>query len=245
MNSTPKRIFVNQESKHNKFWTIKTRTMVGDPVVVTNHGRLGTKGKIYDKDFNSRTAAKLFVTSKVDEKKRKGYVEIKQEQLNELHIQSAIIGTQNKLEEFGWVEMIWSATYPNDSKAIAQQPKDMGTSSTTRSVMLKPVLDTRIAEPDYDPAIHVVVEMRSKHFKDKISIVLTADSIYQLTLAERERSVAHFSTTKNPCREIVLGHEGSPFALWVRSTYQAAQIDEQHELFDMCNKIKEAISHSL
>jgi predicted DNA-binding WGR domain protein/stalled ribosome alternative rescue factor ArfA len=209
MNSTPKQIFVNQESKHNKFWTIKTRTgQEFHRIVETNHGRLGTKGKVYGKKFNSPTAAKLFVISKVDEKKRKGYVEIKQEQLDALHIQSAIIGTQNKLEEFEWVEIL--ATTPRLDSTAPPSP--------WRSIMLKPVLDTRLAEPDYDPAIRVVVGMRSKHFKDKISIVLTADSIYQLTRHRPRKG---------------------------RASYQAEQIDKQHELFDMCDKIKEAVSHSL
>lgn len=184
-------IFINQESKHNKFWIVDRS---GDNIVITRHGRLGTKGQTYTKNFSSSREANAFASTKIAEKNRKGYVEIKQEQLDEMHIQSAIIGTQNKLEEFGWVEMI---------------------DATDSTVMLKPVLDTRLAEPDYDPAIRVVVGMRSKHFKSKISIVLTADSIYQLT-----------------------SHSSLP-------TISLVRIDEQHELFDMCNKIKEAVSHSL
>ena len=185
------KIFINQESKHNKFWIVDQS---GDKIVITRHGRLGTKGQTYTKKFGTIFEAAAFAETKIAEKDRKGYVEIKQEQLDEMHIQSAIIGTQNKLEEFGWVEMIDAA----DS-----------------TVMLKPVLDTRLAEPDYDPAIRVVVGMRSKHFKSKISIVLTADSIYQLT-----------------------SHSSLP-------TISLVQIDKQHKLFDMCNKIKEAVSHSL
>jgi len=192
------KIFINQKSKHNKFWIITAPPphTSGDNIVITRHGRLGTKGQTYTKNFDSNREANAFASTKIAEKNRKGYVEIKQEQLDEMHIQSAIIGTQNKLEEFGWVEMV---------------------DITDSTVVLKPVLDARLAEPDYDPAIRVVVGMRSKHFKDKISIVLTADSIYQVTT---------FRTT------------GS-------RSVSAAQIDEQHELFDMCNKIKEAVSHSL
>lgn len=63
---------VNVEAGHRKFWKAR---VIGN-LVRFDWGRLGTVGQTLVKSFRSNSEAIRFFDKKVDEKFRKGYVEV-------------------------------------------------------------------------------------------------------------------------------------------------------------------------
>ena len=68
----PKRQFVMNDGKSNKFWEVsrENRTML------VSFGRVGTQGQTQKKVFPSNTDAEAAVYKLIDEKLKKGYVEV-------------------------------------------------------------------------------------------------------------------------------------------------------------------------
>ena len=63
--------FLFQQGASNKFWRIGQKGL--DVTVV--YGRVGTKGQVMTKSYDSETRARREVAKLVEEKLRKGYVE--------------------------------------------------------------------------------------------------------------------------------------------------------------------------
>jgi predicted DNA-binding WGR domain protein len=66
------RTFVCTEDSHYKVWTVAQK---GNEVVV-QWGRIGNKIQDQTKKFYNDFSAKRFINEKIEEKKKKGYVEI-------------------------------------------------------------------------------------------------------------------------------------------------------------------------
>ena len=66
------RTFVCTEDNHYKVWTVAQK---GNEAIV-QWGRIGNKIQSQTKKFYSDWSVKRFINEKIEEKKRKGYVEI-------------------------------------------------------------------------------------------------------------------------------------------------------------------------
>ena len=79
-----KRVFVFQDFKSQKFWSIDVR---GTDVVV-NYGKLGTDGQTQVKNFSSVEEAEKAAAKLVAEKTKKGYVETREEVAKEMKVEA-------------------------------------------------------------------------------------------------------------------------------------------------------------
>ena len=79
-----KRIFVFQDFKSQKFWSIDVR---GTDIVV-NYGKLGTDGQTQVKNFLSVEEAEKAAAKLVAEKTKKGYVETREEVAKEMKVEA-------------------------------------------------------------------------------------------------------------------------------------------------------------
>ena len=79
-----KRVFVFQDFKSQKFWSIDVR---GTDVVV-NYGKLGTDGQTQVKNFLSVEEAEKAAAKLVAEKTKKGYVETREEVAKEMKVEA-------------------------------------------------------------------------------------------------------------------------------------------------------------
>jgi len=60
-----------QSGQTAKYWEI---TLVGKKVIV-RYGKIGTDGQLSPKEFESKEEAEAFVTKKIKEKTKEGYIE--------------------------------------------------------------------------------------------------------------------------------------------------------------------------
>ena len=77
-----KRVFVYQDFKSQKFWSIDVR---GTDVIV-NYGKLGTDGQTQVKNFSSAGEAEKAAGKLIAEKTKKGYVETLEEVAKEMQV---------------------------------------------------------------------------------------------------------------------------------------------------------------
>ena len=79
-----KRVFVYQDFKSQKFWSIDVR---GTDVIV-NYGKLGTDGQTQVKNFSSAGEAEKAAGKLIAEKTKKGYVETLEEVAKEMKVEA-------------------------------------------------------------------------------------------------------------------------------------------------------------
>ena len=79
-----KRVFVFQDFKSQKFWSIDVR---GTDVIV-NYGKLGTDGQTQVKNFSSAGEAEKAAGKLIVEKTKKGYVETLEEVAKEMKVEA-------------------------------------------------------------------------------------------------------------------------------------------------------------
>ena len=79
-----KRVFVFQDFKSQKFWSIDVR---GTDVIV-NYGKLGTDGQTQVKNFSSAGEAEKVAGKLIAEKTKKGYVETLEEVAKEMKVEA-------------------------------------------------------------------------------------------------------------------------------------------------------------
>lgn len=79
-----KRVFVFQDFKSQKFWSIDVR---GTDVIV-NYGKLGTDGQTQVKNFSSAGEAEKAAGKLIAEKTKKGYVETLEEVAKEMKVEA-------------------------------------------------------------------------------------------------------------------------------------------------------------
>lgn len=134
------RILIQTIGGHNKFWAAY---MDENNTAHVRWGRIGTKGMSQTKTFSTPYQAAHFINKKFDEKYRKGYTDkidgaiIDRAKLEELAIEAAIVGTQNKCDGMAWVEI-----------------------TRTDPVTYLKIDEDRLYEPDCTPALLVNITTR-------------------------------------------------------------------------------------
>jgi predicted DNA-binding WGR domain protein len=145
-------VLIQQEENHNKFWAavVDEKTFKAS----IRWGRLGTKGQSQEKDFTTSWEAANFIDTKLREKRRKGYEPITKSAFDKLCIQSAIVGTANKCNQFEWVEI------KGDNYFVT-------------------IDDNRLQNPDCNPGVYVEVETKKKYGgESSFNILFTFDKAY-------------------------------------------------------------------
>ena len=79
-----KRVFVFQDFKSQKFWSID---VVGTDVTV-NYGKLGTDGQTQVKNYSTAEEAEKAANKLIAEKTKKGYVETAEETAREMKVEA-------------------------------------------------------------------------------------------------------------------------------------------------------------
>lgn len=168
------RILVHQGSEHNKFWA--GRLDENTNTVEIRWGRIGTKGQSQTKKFGSTYQAANFLDGKLREKRNKGYTNqhngepIDNTKLEELAVQAAIVGTQNKCHNMQWVELT------SDGPSITYQH----------------IRDQRLYEPDCVPGLLVSIETRKEYDgQTQFSILFTGDAAHKVSHATSPRGVTN------------------------------------------------------
>jgi len=174
---TEEHILIQQDSLHNKYWAARL-----DEATMTVHirwGRLGTKGQGQTKQFGGKYEATNFMSTKFNEKARKGYkdkirgTQIDPGMLEKLSIEAAVVGTQNKCQGMEWVEIV---------------SRDDSACKFTR------INDTRIYEPDCTPGLLVSMETKKEYHKlNTFSLLFTGDAAF---LADQYTGVAYLKIDK-------------------------------------------------
>ena len=83
-NCIMKRVFVFQDFKSQKFWSIE---VVGTDVTV-NYGKLGTDGQTQVKNYATTEEAEKAASKLIAEKTKKGYVETAEETAREMKVEA-------------------------------------------------------------------------------------------------------------------------------------------------------------
>jgi len=155
-------IVVHQGEEHNKFWAAQLDTNTFN--VLIRWGRMGTKGQSQEKKFRSQHEAAGFIDSKLNEKRRKGYVStfngrpIDKAKLEELCIEAAIVGTSNKCHTMQWVEIT------NDDPV---------------TIAFSKIDQARLIDPTCNPALLVDIETKKGYCgQSRFSILFTGDAAY-------------------------------------------------------------------
>jgi len=164
------KILVQQGDGHNKFWAayVDEKTNIAH----VRWGRIGTKGQSQDKPFPGFYNAAAFLDTKFNEKKRKGYVDklngvsIDGPKLEQLAVEAAIVGTQNKCHEMEWVEI---------------QPH--GDCDFT----YHKIKQTRLFEPDCVPGLLVAMETKKAYDgSTSFSLLFTGDAAFLVNQSARK-----------------------------------------------------------
>lgn len=164
------KILIHQEAYHNKYWSaIFDETNL---TVIVKWGRIGTKGSQKTYKFGSTYQAAAFLDTKFNEKKRKGYVDklngvsIDGPKLEQLAVEAAIVGTQNKCHEMEWVEI---------------QPH--GDCDFT----YHKIEQTRLFEPDCVPGLLVAMETKKAYDgSTSFSLLFTGDAAFLVNQSARK-----------------------------------------------------------
>lgn len=148
-------ILVYDDDSSNKSWSAQMDEKTFQ--VVIRWGRLGTKRQSQEEDFDGIYTAGRFIESKMGEKRRKGYRPIEKSKFDELSIQAAIVGSSNKCQNFGWVEI-------------------------TDDLKFQPVGEDRLADPACNPGVFVEIETRKKYGgKTMFALLFTFDKVFDVT----------------------------------------------------------------
>jgi predicted DNA-binding WGR domain protein len=129
-------MWVCRTGKHNKFWTYQITQDDSGYVFTSKYGRIGGRVNKSSKGFGSRWSAEAWASKKLDEKYRKGYDDIGEDEFKLLCVQAEIVGTGNKIE----------------SMAIVSD----------RSKALVKMTPAQMADPDAHPMIAVIMRKRDK-----------------------------------------------------------------------------------
>lgn len=223
-NYKTEKILINSDGNHNKFWTIKLDE--ANCAVVIRWGRIGTTGQTQVKTFDTITGACSFISSKLSNKVIKGYtdtingVKITKAMLDRLDIEAVIVGTQNKLDKFAWVEIVESSNTHLYYKLL----KD----------------ENRLYDPDCEPGILIEMQTRKEiDGRNNFVILLAAGKPFDVTWL-----------TTDLVYEWVGGHSCPPELPQKREPHiHSVHIDtcitESHPLYNMVNKIEEMVSSRL
>jgi len=155
------KILIHCGQGHNKFWAAWWDETTNE--VHLRWGRIGTKGGSKTKPFGGVYEATNFIDNKYHEKRRKGYTgqhngqPITQEVLDELFVEAAIVGSQNKCDGMQWVEID-----PSDSQ-----------------VHYAVVSDTRLSDPECNPGLLVRLTTRKEYDgRTQFRILFTEDAAW-------------------------------------------------------------------
>jgi len=163
------KIVVQQSGTHNKFWAAWWDEK--KKKVVVRWGRLGTKGQSKEHSHSDVYSASRFIDTKFREKRRKGYSEnddkgrkITQSIFEQMCIEAAIVGSQNKCHSFEWIEL------DGDGEIFE----------------IKSVTEDRLLSPECNPGIVVEFETRKEHDnRDRFKFVFTFDRTYDVRDSKR------------------------------------------------------------
>lgn len=186
-------IVVNTTKGHNKFWAA-----VMDPLthnVKVRWGRIGTKGQQKDFPHSSEWGAADFITTRLREQTRKGYRGVTKQEFDELSIQAAVVGTNNKCNVFEWVELSGDGAF-------------------------KKITPDRLAAPDCNPGVYVVLETKKQFIPGMNS--------YRLLFSFDK---AHLLVP--------------PMTLVSPDCKYYGQITKGHQLYELTQKVEEALGRSL
>lgn len=150
-------IYINREEDHSKYWSIGFDETTH--VVITKNGRLGTKGLVHTKNFDSNSACARFIETKTREKTNKGYKKITQTEFEKLSIEASIVGTQNKCDQLQWVEY----------------------SISNGLISFESVGEDRLSDPACNPGLRIELTTRKEYNgKNHFEIIFTVDAAYEL-----------------------------------------------------------------
>lgn len=165
------KIVIHQSGAHNKFWAAwwdETSNQVH-----VRWGRIGTKGQSKTHSKDSHWKAVRFIETKYGEKRRKGYSEtldgkpITQATLDRLNAEAAIVGTQNKCNDFKWVELT------NNGGAVD----------------FHEINEDRLYDPACNPGILVIFETRKEiDNRDTFTFLFTLEKTYDVRDSKRATS---------------------------------------------------------
>ncbi|MDP1711990.1 MAG: WGR domain-containing protein [Candidatus Nanopelagicaceae bacterium] len=92
--------YVCSEAAHNKFWSYET----SGTTATMSWGRVGGHVSSQEKTFDNGNELQRFIASKVDEKLRKGYKLVEEQELTKQVKVAQAIGQQNKIQRLLWAE---------------------------------------------------------------------------------------------------------------------------------------------
>lgn len=162
-----RQIYVCLEDTHSKYWIID-QDKANPAIVLVRNGRLGSpKGAVQPERYcGDDWDAQHYISSKIAEKRRKGYIQVDEHKFKQLTIQASVVGLSNKLESMTWMEYIISN----------------GTHI--------PVQEDRLIQPDYNPALMVVLQTKKSYGgQNSFLFLFTPDKSYYVPGAKPDKCV--------------------------------------------------------
>jgi predicted DNA-binding WGR domain protein len=147
-----KKLLICTTKQHNKFWQYEVK---GNTVNV-KWGRVGGAEDSDSKTFPSEALMESFISKKMREKQKKGYVETNENQLKEQVQVARALGTQYKIRRLEFVKQV----------------------GTKGKVNAKGGVLSRMLE--YDPDEWIYAEILNSWSKDVTYILLNKDAAYQI-----------------------------------------------------------------
>jgi len=172
-------ILVCNEENHNKFWAC--RYDESTKIVHSRWGRIGTGGQTQQVTMANDYEAAELIDKKRREKGRKGYNPVDRKKFDEMNLQAAIVGTNNKCHSLRWVNV-----------------KEAGFSLAT---------DTELQDPNCNPGIWINVQTKKVYDgRSGFEFLLTADHVYDLPIVANTSTIMKFAraiTKSSPLYELI------------------------------------------